>query len=309
MKYKKALVTGGAGFIGSHIAERLVRMGIETIIIDDLSMGRKENVPKGAKLVIGNILNPRDLREAMEGVDIVFHNAAKVSIRHSFANVYNDVNTNVMGTINVLQSMAENKAKKIIYASSMAVYGPNNRLPISEDGELDPISPYGISKLAAEKYCLGMAEFYKFDVLSLRYFNTYGIGQTPTPYVGVITIFIQHLLEGKSPVIFGDGKQVRDFISVEDVVWANILAMERGETGEVFNIGTGKGSSVNEIAQLLIEHIDPQIEPKYGPIQPGEPGSSIAEVTKAKKYLSFQSRYQLEDKIDEIIAWNKSRKC
>lgn len=308
MKYKKALVTGGAGFIGSHIAEQLVRMGIETIIIDDLSMGRRENVPQEAKLVIGNILNPHDLREAMRGVDIVFHNAAKVSIRHSFANIYNDVNTNVMGTINVLQSMAENKAKKIIYASSMAVYGPNNKLPISEDGELDPISPYGISKLAAEKYCLGMAEFYKFDALSLRYFNTYGMGQTFTPYVGVITIFIQRLLEGKPPVIFGDGKQVRDFISVEDVAQANILAMERGETGEVFNIGTGKGTSVNEIARLLIKHIAPQIEPKYGPIQPGEPGNSIADVTKAKEFLCFVPRYQLEDKIEEIIAWNKRKK-
>ena len=307
MKYKKALVTGGAGFIGSHIAKELVQREIETIVIDNLSMGRKENVPEGAKLVIGDILKPQDLRGAMRGVDIVFHNAAKVSIRNSFANVYNDVNTNIMGTINVLQSMAENKVKKIICASSMAIYGPNNKLPISEDGELDPISPYGISKLAMEKYCLRMGEFYKFDAVSLRYFNTYGIGQTLTPYVGVITIFIQLLLQSRPPVIFGDGKQVRDFIAVEDVARANILAMEVGKSGEVFNIGTGKGTSINEIAQLLIKHISPRRKPQYGPLQPGEPGSSIAAVGKAKEYLNFQFCHQLQDKIDEIIAWNKKR--
>lgn len=302
MKYKKALVTGGAGFIGSHIVSKLVDMDIETIVIDDLSMGHRENVSREAKLIIGNILDANILKKAMKGVDIVFHNAAKVSIRNSFSDLYNDTNINVMGTINVLQAMAENNVKKIIYASSMAVYGKNS-LPIKENGLLDPISPYGIGKLASERYCLLMGQFYHFDVVCLRYFNTYGPRQTFTPYVGVITIFITRLLKGKPPVIFGDGNQIRDFIHVSDVVSANILSMEKEITQEVLNVGTGNGTSVNEIAKLLINKINPDIKLKYDPPKPGEPNDSIADTTRARRLVGFKAEYKMEGKIDEVVDW------
>lgn len=305
MEYKRAVVTGGAGFIGSHITAQLLEKGIETIVVDNFYMGKREYIPKGAYVIEVDILDSERLNRVFRGVDVVFHNAARVSIRHSITDFYDDANVNIMGTVNVIQAVIKNKVKKLIYASSMAIYGDAQYLPIDENHPLHPTSPYGISKLTSEKYCLQMGRFFDFEAIALRYFNTYGIKQTLTPYVGVTTIFINRLLEGKPPIIFGDGKQIRDFISVEDVAWANILAMEKDLRSEVVNIGTGKGTSVNEIAQLLIKHIGSRIEPEYAPIQPGEPGSSIADITKAKKLLSFVPHYKLEDKIDEIIEWNK----
>lgn len=304
MKYRKALVTGGAGFIGSHIADRLVDMGIETAVIDDLSVGRRENVSKKAKLIVSDILDYRALKKAMKEVDIVFHNSAKVSIRNSFDNLYNDTNVNVVGTVNVLRAMAENKVKKIIYASSMAVYG-KNRLPIPETGILEPISPYGVGKLASEKYCLLMGKFNHFEVVCLRYFNTYGKRQTFTPYVGVITIFINRLLKGEPPIIFGAGNQVRDFICVDDIVQANILSMEKKIHAEILNVGTGIGTTVNEIANLLTRKINPAIKPGHASPRPGEPADSVASGVKAKRLIGFKARFSLEDKIDEVIDWIK----
>lgn len=301
MRYKKALVTGGAGFIGSHIVDRLVDMGIETTVIDDLSMGRRQNVSQKAELIVGSILDRTALRRAIKGVDIVFHNAAKVSIRNSFQDVSNDVMINVMGTINILQAMAENKVKKIIYASSMAVYGMDNSLPIPETGYLEPISPYGIGKLASEKYCLLMRKDSNFDVVCLRYFNTYGPRQTFTPYVGVITIFINRLFSNKPPVIFGDGRQTRDFIYVGDVADANILAMEEEVTGEVLNVGTGRGTDINKIARILISKVNPGIKAKYAKEKLGEPRNSIADISRARKIIKFNPQGSLNCKIDEVI--------
>ena len=300
IKYKKALVTGGAGFIGSHIVERLVEMGVETVVIDDLSMGRRENVSNKARLVVGDILSQDDISKAMRGVDIVFHNAAKVSIRNSFKDVDSDAKINIIGTLNVLKAMAKNKAKKIVYASSMAVYG-KNPLPIKEAGMLEPISPYGIGKLASEKYCMLMGRANNFDAVILRYFNTYGPRQTFTPYVGVITIFIKQLLENRSPVIFGDGKQTRDFIYVKDVAKANISAMLKDTGSYILNVGTGKGTTVRDLAGLLIKKINPDIKVKFGKPVAGEPADSVADTKKADMILGFISKYKLEDKLEETI--------
>lgn len=303
-KYKKALVTGGAGFIGSHISARLTENGLDTLVVDDFSLGCRKNVPHKAKLVVADMLDYAALKKAMKGVDIVFHNAAKVSIRNSFDNFYSDTSVNVLGTVNVLRAMAENKVKKIIYASSMAVYGKNT-LPIPESGVLEPISPYGIGKLASERYCLLMAKHNHFDCVCLRYFNTYGPAQTFTPYVGVITIFIKRLLEGNPPVIFGSGKQTRDFIHVDDVAEANILAMESKIKAGIFNVGTGRGISVNRIARLLIAAILPRIKAKYAPPPAGEPADSVADVKKIERALGFRARYKLEDRIAEVINYIK----
>lgn len=306
IKYKKALVTGGAGFIGSHIVDRLIDLGIETIVIDNLSMGKRDNVSRRAKLVVADILDYEVLKKVMQGVDIVFHEAAKVSIRNSFDNFYNDSNVNIMGTVNVLRAIVENKVKKIIYASSMAVYG-NNKLPISEDSLLEPISPYGVGKLASEKYCLLMGKFSRFDVVCLRYFNTYGLRQTLTPYVGVITIFIDRLLKNQPPVIFGNGRQVRDFIHVDDIVEANILAMNRNIDSAALNVGTGIGTSINQVASMLVKKINPGIKAGHAPERAEEPADSIASNAQAKKLIGFKARFKLEERIDEVIRHIKNR--
>ncbi len=305
MPFKKAVVTGGAGFIGSHIAEALLKKNIETIVIDNLYIGREEYVPKGAQFIKMDIMDAAGLNGLFDKVDIVFHQAAHVSIRNSIDNFYQDAAVNIMGTVNVINAVIKNKVKKLIYASSMGVYGEAEKLPIVERQKTEPISPYGVSKLAGEKYCLTMANFHGFEAVSLRYFNTFGIRQTLTPYVGVITIFINRILEEKSPIIFGKGKQIRDFVSVLDVASANILAMEHGRNGQIMNIGSGKGTTVNEIAQMLIERLAPGIKSEYAPAQPGEPGDSIADITLARKYIGYKPKYSLIDKIDEIIEWNK----
>jgi len=307
MKYRRALVTGGAGFIGSHIVALLLNEGIETVVVDDFSMGRRENIPNGAVVIEADILNGDRLDQAMAGVDIVFHQAARVSIRHSLDNFSDDANVNIMGTVSVIRSLIRHQVKKLVYASSMAVYGEARYQPLDEEHPLDPATPYGIGKLASEKYCLQMGHFFGFEAVALRYFNTFGTRQTLTPYVGVITIFINRLLSGKPPMVFGDGRQVRDFVAVEDVARANILAMKRDLGGQVLNIGSGRARSVNDIADLLIRKINPALPAEHGPVQPGEPNSAIADIAKAGKLLDFRPNFDLEDKIDAIIYWNREK--
>lgn len=305
MSFKKALITGGAGFIGSHIAQDLLNNNIETIVIDNLSMGKREYVPKAARFIEADILERERLDKLFSGVDVVFHQAAHVSIRNSVDNFYRDAHINIMGTVNVIQAVIKNGVKKLIYASSMGVYGEAEALPIKENQSLNPTSPYGISKLAGEKYCLQMASFHDFEAVSLRYFNTFGIRQTLTPYVGVITIFINRILNQEPPIIFGDGNQIRDFVSVIDISKANILAMKYGKNGQIMNIGSGKGTSVNEVAQMILERMSPQMTAGYGPPQVSEPGSSIADIAKAADYIGYKPQYTLQDRMDEIIEWNK----
>jgi len=304
-RFKKALVTGGAGFIGSHIAEALLREGIETLVIDNLSTGKRENVPQGAEFLEGDIRDERLLSLACPNVDIIFHEAAVVSIRASMEKFLPDADTNVMGTLCMLKAAARAGIKKFVFASSMAVYGNGLSLPIEEENILDPLSPYGVGKLASEKYIRQLGDFFGFSTACLRYFNTYGPRQTFTPYVGVITIFITKMLKNESPVIFGDGEQVRDFICVEDVARANILAMEADTPHLVCNIGTGTGTSVNEIFTLLKETLDFPGQAEYVPARAGEPGSSIADTKRADQKIGFTARCRLEDNMEDVIRWNR----
>lgn len=309
MEYKRALVTGGAGFIGSHIAEKLLEKGIDVVIVDNLATGKISNVPKDAKFINGDILDNDTIDKALKDVDIIFHNAAKVSIRDSVNHFFEDAKTNLFGTLSLLNGLKNSRAKKLIYASSMAVYGEAKYTPIDEKHPLLPNSPYGISKMAAESYCLNICKTLKIDFTSLRYFNTYGIKQTFTPYVGVITIFINQLLENQPITIFGDGNQVRDFVSVKDVANANILAMEADLRSEIINIGTATGMSVNRIADMLLSLMNKGKEfKKYGPAQIGEPGSSIADISKAGKLLNYKPENQIEKELPFIIDWIKDGK-
>jgi UDP-glucose 4-epimerase len=306
MTYEKALVTGGAGFIGSHLVDRLLSDGLQVAVLDNLSTGKRTNLPPEAHLILGDVRDPAIVGAAVSGADVVFHLAARVSIRASVDDFWQDAETNLLGTLTVLRACVSRKVKKLVYASSMAVYADAPQpVPVSEDYSTAPISPYGIAKLASEQYATLVAGQSGFDAVALRYFNTYGPRQTFTPYVGVITIFIQQLLRGERPVIFGDGEQCRDFVYVGDIVDATIRAMTSDVSGEVFNVGSGRGMSVNQIAVLLCERLAPQIAPQHVAAHPGELRNSIANIDKARRLLGYEPYGRLEDKIDELIAWNQ----
>ncbi|KPL24801.1 MAG: hypothetical protein AMJ93_01565 [Anaerolineae bacterium SM23_84] len=306
MRYEHALVTGGAGFIGSHLVERLLREGMQVTVLDNLSVGTRENVPAEATFMLGDVRDPDIVAAAVSGADVVFHMAARVSIRASVAGFWKDAETNLIGTLNILRACASRNAKKLVYASSMAVYADvADPVPLPESHDTAPISPYGIAKLASERYALVVAGQSGFDAVALRYFNTYGPRQTFTPYVGVITIFIQRLLQGKPPIIFGDGEQCRDFVYVGDIVEATLRAMSNDVGGETINVGSGEGTSVNQIATLLCGRLRPDLSPQYAPAHPGELRNSIADISKARRLLGYEPQGRLEDKIDEVIAWKR----
>lgn len=307
MKHERILVTGGAGFIGSHLVEALLEKGCSVSVIDNLYMGKRQNVPAEARFFEGDILDASCLARAMEGVDRVVHLAARVAIRDSVDHFFEDARTNLMGTLQVLHHCGKRGVKRFVLASSMAVYGDSqDPTPISESYLQEPISPYGLSKLAAEKYVGLLARQLDLPSICLRYFNVYGPRQTFTPYVGVITIFIRSLQQGRPPIVFGDGNQQRDFVYVGDITRATLLALESDVTGEVFNVGSGKGTSVNQIARLLIQKLKPGLEPLYAPPQLGEIRHSIADISKIRERLGFRPEGELAEKIDEVIAWNEA---
>jgi UDP-glucose 4-epimerase len=306
VKHERILVTGGAGFIGSHLVEALLAKGCSVNVIDNLYMGRRENVPAEARLFEGDVLDDACLEQAMKGVDGVVHLAARVAIRDSVDHFCEDARTNLMGTLQVLRHCGKGRVKRFVFASSMAVYGDSpNPKPISESYLQEPISPYGLSKLAAEKYVGLLARRLDLPSVCLRYFNVYGPRQTFTPYVGVITIFIRNLQQGRPPTVFGDGNQQRDFVYVGDITRATLLALESDVTGEVFNVGSGRGTSVNQIARLLIRKLKPGLEPLHAPPQPGEIRHSIADISKIRERLGFRPEAELTEKIAEVIAWNE----
>jgi UDP-glucose 4-epimerase len=303
---RRALVTGGAGFIGSHLAQRLLDEGIEVMVLDNLSVGKREHVPPQAEFMLGDVCDADTVARAAAGVDAVVHLAARVSIRASVAGFYEDAQTNLMGTLNVLRACASRAVKRLVYASSMAVYADAPRpYPLTEAHATTPVSPYGVAKLACERYAMLVAEQSGFQAVALRYFNTYGPRQTYTPYVGVITIFIQRLLRGEPPIIFGDGEQCRDFVYVGDIVDCTYRAIMRDVHNEIFNVGSGIGISVNRVAQLLCARLQPGLGPVHAAEQPGELRNSVADIRRARQVLGYEPQVSLEDKLDEIIAWNR----
>jgi UDP-glucose 4-epimerase len=306
MRYRRALVTGGAGFIGSHLAERLLREGLQVVVLDDLSVGKRENLPAQAELVLGDVRDPDIISRVMPGVDAVFHLAAKVSIRASMAGFYEDAQTNLMGTLNVLRACAAQDVHKFVYASSMAVYADAPMgVRVSETYSTQPISPYGVAKLACERYAMLVAAQSGFDAVALRFFNTYGPRQTFTPYVGVITIFVQRLLRGEPPVIFGDGEQCRDFVYVGDIVEGIFRTLASDVHGEILNIGSGVGTTVNQVADLLCRRLRPDLQPTHVSEHPGELRNSVADIEKARRLLGYEPSGRFEHKLDEIVAWNR----
>lgn len=295
-----ALVTGGAGFIGSHLTRRLLAEGRRVSVIDNLSVGRREVVPAGAHFVHGDIRDEHAVQEALQGVDAVFHLAAQVTIRGSFDRFYEDLDTNVMGTARLLKAVDPAAVKWFVLASSMAVYADAPRpQPIDEHHPTLPLSPYGFGKLTAEGVGRQILGARGIPFTALRFFNTFGPGQTYTPYVGVITIFVTRLLRGEAPVIFGDGEQQRDFVHVEDIASGCIAAP--GKLPGTYNLGTGRGTSLNQLATLLSERVNRSLTPQHAPAQPGELRYSIADITAARQALGYNPTHTIDTNIDGVI--------
>jgi len=303
----RTFITGGAGFIGNHIARLLLSEGWEVVCFDDLSVGKMEYVPEGAELIIGDIRDEESMASAMQGCRHVYHLAARVSIRKAVDTFIDDAEVNTLGTLKALRAAKSAGVERFQYASSMAVYGTVEYSPQDEEHPINPTSPYGVSKYASERYILNLAEAWGIEPVICRYFNTYGPRQTPSPYVGVITIFCRKLFEGEEPQIFGDGEQVRDFIHVEDIARGSVMALQNAPSGTVINLGTGIGTSVNQIAELLVEKINPAIKPEHLPPVPGEPGDSIADAALAEKLIGWKAMIKLNEGIGDAIEWNRSQ--
>jgi UDP-glucose 4-epimerase len=294
-------VTGGAGFIGSHLVDRLVAEGYDVVVLDNLSTGNLANIRgqlegESVRFVRGDIRDYQTVRDVCEGVGSVFHLAAMASVPWSIENPSATHEVNATGTLNVLRAGVEASVGKVIFASSCAVYGNPLKVPIREDHPTNPMSPYAASKLAAEGYVRAFASGFVLDSVCLRLFNVYGPRQPKGDSGGVIPRFSTMLAEGISPVIYGDGEQRRDFVYVGDVVEALLKSLNRVGGGEVYNIGTGKGFSVNEIFIMLQRRLGKAgIRADYLPAKPGEIKVSIADIKKATAQLGFKPTVSLEE--------------
>lgn len=308
MEHDSVLVTGGAGFIGSHTVEALLDSKVRTWILDDLSSGGRHNLaavihnPK-LHFVRGSITNYQTVRTLARKVDAIIHLAAQISPFISMKYPETTTTTNVNGTLNVLRAAVKEKIQKVVFASSSSVYGDVKSRYVSEKLPTNPITPYGASKLAAEKYCGAFYRAYDVPTISLRYFNVYGQRQSSNPYSGVIAIFSQALIDRRRPSIFGDGYQTRDFIHVSDVARANIRALQskRGY-GDAFNVGTGRAITVKHLVDLLREIIGrKEIQPIFKKTRPGDIRDSCADLTKTKSVLRFTPRVDLKTGLTLLI--------
>ena len=302
---KKVVVTGGAGFIGSHLADELAGHGYYVTILDNLSTGKKENIQtllerENVEFTEGSITALPLLRKLFQGVHYVFHLAAVPSVPRSIKNPQASHEVNATGTLNVLLAARDNNVMKVIYASSSSVYGDTPTLPKREDMLPNPQSPYAVAKLAGEYYCHVFQQVYSLPAVCLRYFNVYGPRQDPSSqYAAVIPRFIKRIGEGNAPIIFGDGEQTRDFTFVKDAVSANILAAESDLTG-IFNIGKGEKISINQLAQLITRLMRDNVKPIHEEPRPGDIMHSLADISRARAF-SYEPKYGLEEGIRQIL--------
>jgi len=307
MEKKKVIVTGGAGFIGSHLAEGLVKRGYYTIIFDDLSTGKMENIEgllknSNAEFVRGSVNNLSLLQEVFKDACYVFHHAALPSVPRSIANPIASHEANLTGTLNVLIAARDNAVKKVIYASSAAVYGDTPGPVKREDMTPYPLSPYAVDKLAAEYYCGVFNKLYHLPTVCLRYFNVFGPRQdSDSQYSAVVPLFIKRVFQSLPPIIFGDGEQTRDFIFVKDVVEANIQAAGSDAYG-IFNISRGESTTINRLAELIVELTGRVVKPFHLETLTGDIRHSLADISKASA-LGFQPKYDLEAGLTETIRW------
>jgi nucleoside-diphosphate-sugar epimerase len=301
----RALVTGGAGFIGSHIVDRLLTDGYRVRVLDDFSTGKRENLPDSADLeiVTGDVGSFEDVRKAMKDVELVFHEAAIASVPKTIEDPIGSQRTNYQGTLNVLEAARQQGTKRVVFASSAAVYGDLPELPKREDMPLKPLSPYAVDKLASEYACQMYTHLHGLETVCLRYFNVYGPRQDPSsPYSGAISVFADRLKKGERPVIYGDGEQTRDFVFVSDVVEANIRAATVDQAaGRVINIATGREISLNTLLKSMCRILKRKFEPGYENVRPGDIRNSSAQIGLSRDALNWVSNVEVDEGLDKLL--------
>lgn len=302
----KVLVTGGAGFIGSHVVDECIKKNYEVVIVDNLSTGKKENINPHSKFYECDITNSETIRILKKEMpNYIIHHAAQISVSKSVRAPFEDARANIMGTLRILEFARLNGVKKIIFASSGGtIYGEPNKFPITEEFKFEPYSPYGISKMVIEYYLRFYYKEYKLPYISLRYSNVYGPRQDPHGEAGVVAIFAKSMLSGITPTINGDGKYIRDYIYCGDVVNANLIALKSDVVGG-FNIGTGIGTDVNELYKKLDKIIGFKDKPKYGPARAGDLRKNILSFDKAKKILRWNPVILLNEGLKKTVEYFK----
>jgi nucleoside-diphosphate-sugar epimerase len=310
---RKVLVTGGAGFIGSHLARALEARDHSVRVLDDFSSGKHANLADlegRVEIVEGSILDQATLERAMDGVEIVYHEAAIPSVPRSMAAPVASHQANSTGTLNVLEVARRKSVRRVVYAGSSSAYGETPTLPKVETMTASPLSPYAVSKLAGEHYCQVYARAFGVETVVLRYFNVFGPRQDPnSQYAAVIPRFVTAALEGRPPVIFGDGTQSRDFCYIDNVIEANLLAADAREaSGRVFNVACGRATDLNQVVKLIADALGTQLEPSYETGRVGDVKHSLADITAARQVLGYTAPVSFEDGLLRTIEWYKRQR-
>ncbi len=299
------LVTGGAGFIGSHLAVALLDSGHDVRVVDNLSTGLRANVPAGAEFIEGDLTDPATAAAAAAGCEVVLHQAAVASVPLSISEPRISHDANINATFNVLMAARDAGVRRVVFAASSAVYGNSPELPKVEDMPADPCSPYALQKLVGESYCQLFTQLYGLETVATRYFNVFGPRQHPSsPYSGVLSLFIRAALSGQAATMYGDGEQTRDFTYIDDVVDAVTRAMVAPDaSGQVINVATGSSVSLNEAWATLGRILGPLPAPSYGPPREGDVRHSRADIGKAERLLGYTSRVSFETGLRHTVEW------
>jgi nucleoside-diphosphate-sugar epimerase len=307
------LVTGGAGFIGSHLAEELVRRGHQVRVTDSFSSGKRSNLDHvpGVEVLEGDLAELAVAQRSVEGIDFVLHQAAIPSVPRSVADPLTSHRSNVDGTLNLLIAARDARVRRLVFAASSSAYGDTPTLPKHEEMPTRPLSPYALQKVVGEQYLQLFTELYGLETVSIRYFNVFGPRQDPSsPYSGVISVFATALLDGRAPTIYGDGEQTRDFTYVADVVDGVIRASEApGARGEVINVATGGRISLNLLFETMRRLIGAQVAPVYAEARPGDVRHSQADIAKAQRLLGFEPTTSLEEGLRRTVDWYRSTRA
>jgi UDP-glucose 4-epimerase len=304
----KVLVTGGAGFIGSHAVDRLILEGHEAVVVDNLVTGKRRNINRAARFYKMDVQSWRLERVFRnERPNVVMHLAAQMDVRKSVEDPMFDAQVNVLGTLNVLQQAVKHGVRKVIFSSSGgAIYGEQETYPAAENHVLKPLSPYGLSKLCGEQYLSYFQRVSGLQAVSLRYANVYGPRQDPEGEAGVVAIFIQKMLNNEQAVINGNGRQTRDFVFVDDVVEANLAVMGQ-ETQGTFNVGTGVETSINDLFRILVQHTGSTCKEVHGPAKKGEQARSVIDSTKLRQEASWEPKADLSEGLKKTVEYFRSR--